>query len=81
MCKLQQLKQREIAYEFRQQLRHARAVAFRDAEAFDCIIHVLERLGSFLHGSVDGLGAYKPKIEELVKETALANLDGHRNCL
>ncbi len=35
---------------FRNELRDARAVALQDAEAFDEIVHVLERMGAFLRG-------------------------------
>lgn len=34
---------------FRDQLRDARAVALKDAEAFDAIVYVIERLGRFLY--------------------------------
>lgn len=64
-------KNRAIVRTFRDQLRQARATALRDAEAFDQIIHVVERLGSFLLGKIKDLNAYQPKLEELAKESGL----------
>ena len=40
---------RDPAIAFANQLRSARLTALRDAEAFDEIIHVVERLGSYLY--------------------------------
>jgi len=72
----------EIAKEFRHQLRSARENALKDAEAFDGIIHVIERLGSLFwkrdqqskdgtkHGS---LGKYKKWFVNFAKITPLSN--------
>jgi CBS domain-containing protein len=57
---------------FCSQLREAREHAFRDAEAFDDIIHVVERLGSFLTGRIGDLGKYKEEIERIAIRSALA---------
>jgi CBS domain-containing protein len=57
---------------FCEQLRQARENAFRDSEAFDEIIHVLERLGSFLCKKISGLGDYKEDIEKRARQSALA---------
>lgn len=63
---------RDSAIFFAGQLRAARENALRDSEAFDGIIHVLERLGSFLLGAIADLGKYKLNIEELTRQSALA---------
>jgi hypothetical protein len=52
----------EIALHFRDQLRDARAIALRDAEAFEDIVFVLERLGAYLEGRMGDLGQYRDKI-------------------
>jgi len=70
-CNLDHLT-KEAARDFRLQLRLARENALKDAEAFDGIIHAVERLGSFLFGEVDGLGPYQSDVEELAKLSALA---------
>jgi hypothetical protein len=57
---------------FRDQLREARAVALRDAEAFGEIIHVLERMGCLLLGRIAALGTYRPLIVEAASESELA---------
>ena len=56
---------------FRDELRRARADALGDAEAFDAVIVVIERLGSYLSMSSNGLAAYKPALAELVKDSPL----------
>lgn len=63
---------RDVALTFCDQLRQARENAFRDAEAFDDIIHVVERLGSFLDGQIGDLGKYKEVIERAAEGSALA---------
>ncbi len=62
----------EAARDFRLQLQQARENALKDAEAFDGILHVVERLGSFCLGSVEGLAKYQPKLEEVVERSPLA---------
>jgi hypothetical protein len=60
---------------FRDQLREARAIALQDAEAFDAIIHVIERVGVFLKGVKSrpgNLDAYKPLIKREAKRSPLA---------
>lgn len=61
-----------VAVSFASQLREARQNALRDSEAFDEIIQVVERLGSFLYGNAAGLGRYKEKIEEVASVSPLA---------
>jgi hypothetical protein len=58
--------------QFREQLREAREYALKDAEAFDGIIHVIERLGSFLLGEVASLGPYHKKLKPLAAHSALS---------
>lgn len=50
---------------FRDRFRDARAAALRDAEAFDEIVVVLEKLGGILVGPELGLGKYKDAIAAL----------------
>ena len=66
--------ERCIAQHFRDELRAARANAFRDAEGFQEILFVIERLGFFLTNRPEAvtLGAFKPKIEELSEKSSLA---------
>ena len=59
----------EIVRSFCEQFREARATALRDAEAFDEIIHTVERLGSFLSGKTGTLRSYREAFNELVKES------------
>src|SRR5437899_1265337 len=59
---------------FCEQLCRARASALRDAEAFDEIIHVVERLGSYLVGKIGDLGKYKNKLAKLASNSALAGV-------
>jgi hypothetical protein len=53
----------DTAHDFRLQLQQARENALKDAEAFEGLIQVIERLGSFCLGRVEGLGAYKTEVE------------------
>jgi len=63
-----------IAQHFRDQLRIARASAFRDAEGFQEILFVIERLGFMLTNNPDAhtLEKYKAKIQKLSKNSVLA---------
>lgn len=63
---------RNVAITFSAQLREARENALRDSEAFDEIIHVVERLGSFLCRKIIHLGGYKGKIVRNASHSALA---------
>ena len=62
----------EAARDFRLQLQQARENALKDAEAWDGIIHVVERLGSFLLGRVESLGIYQTKVEDVAEFSPLA---------
>jgi hypothetical protein len=57
---------------FCDQLRHARENALANAEAFDEIIHVIERIGSFRYRKIGDLGKYKEQIKTLANQSAFA---------
>jgi hypothetical protein len=58
---------------FRDQLREARLKVQKDAEAFEEIAFVLERLGCFLKGEPLGLGKFKEPITQLARPSPLCN--------
>ncbi len=60
----------DIKINFRDQLRVARASVLRDSEAFQEILFVIERFGSYLTKSSISLGEYKPEIEKFVNENS-----------
>ena len=62
----------ESANYFRSELQKAREDALKDAEAFDGIIHVVEKFGQFLTHRVGTLGSYRTKIEEVAEYSPLA---------
>lgn len=62
----------EAARDFRLQLQQARENALKDAEAFDEIIHAIERLGSFCKGQMLDLGKYKLVVKEVADRSPLA---------
>lgn len=62
----------EAALHFRDELRAARNAALRDAEAFDAIVFVVERLGVFLTGRIDGLVGYAGAIARAAERSPLA---------
>jgi hypothetical protein len=62
----------EAALHFRDELRAARAVALRDAEAFQEIVFVVERLGAFLSKKRRNLGMYLPLIKEQAARSPMA---------
>jgi CBS domain-containing protein len=63
---------RVAALVFADQLRSAREAALKDAEAFDGIIHAVERLGSFLSPKSENLGQYKCELEKIASTSAMA---------
>lgn len=63
----------EVALHFRDQLRAARAVALRDAEAFQEIVFVLERLGAYLSKEQGNLGSYSTWITNQAAHSPMAN--------
>ena len=62
----------QSARAFRLDLQAARENAIKDAEAFDEIIHAIERLGSFLLERIESLWAYHPPLKDLAEQSALA---------
>jgi hypothetical protein len=63
---------RSAVVKFSGQLRDARENTLRDSEAFDGIIHVVERLGSFLAEDIRSLGQYKEDIGNTARNSSLA---------
>src|ERR1700676_5154410 len=63
-----------VAQHFRDQLKAARANAFRDAEGFQEILFVIERLGFLITNQARALnlGDFKPKIEKLSEKSSFA---------
>ena len=64
---------RVAALRFADQLRSAREAALKDAEAFNEVIHTVERLGSFITRSIGDLGKYKGALETIASKSALAH--------
>jgi CBS domain-containing protein len=56
---------------FRNELRGAREVCARDAEAFDEVLFVVERLGCRLSGRIGDLGSYQRCLSELAQRSLL----------
>jgi len=74
---------RQSAIFFVGQLRSARLAALADAEAFDEIIHVVERLGSYLGGKLSDLGVYRKVLTspDLAGRSGLAEPPSHLRAL
>jgi hypothetical protein len=66
----------EQALYFRDQLRDARAVALRDAEAFHKILYTFERIGYLLAKEARNLNLnrYKPDIQGVARKSSLAEV-------
>jgi hypothetical protein len=62
----------QVALNFRDQLRSARAAALQDAEAFPGIVFVLERLGAYLIGRIGDLGQYRDEIVAIAAHSPMA---------
>jgi hypothetical protein len=62
---------KEVALSFRDQLREARLKAQADAEAFEDIVFVLERLGCYLRKEQGDLGKYERYIVGLASRSPL----------
>ena len=62
-----------VAIRFRDHLRDARALALKDAEAFDEVIFVIERLGVFLTGKLSDLGKYLEPVREVAARSPFAD--------
>lgn len=63
----------EVASFFRDQFRQARAVALQDAEGFQEIIFVLERLGAYLIGQIKDLDKYRDALGTEALNSPLAD--------
>ena len=63
---------REIAQHFRDELREARAIALKDAEAFEQLIFAFERIGVYLTGSIENLGRYAEPLTREASKSPLA---------
>ena len=63
---------RGVALHFRDQLRAARSTAFRDKEAFEEIVFVLERLGSHLSNQQLTLNKYFNYIRTEAEQSPMA---------
>lgn len=59
---------KEVALQFRDEFRKARDSALKDAEGYQQILFVLERMGSYLLKKTGDLGKYQCCISKLVKE-------------
>lgn len=57
---------------FRDELREARYAAFRDAEGFQAVVFVIERLGSALVGKAGALRDYENVLADLARRSDLA---------
>jgi CBS domain-containing protein len=64
--------EQEVALHFRDQLRIARAIAFRDSEAFQEIAFVLERIGAYLLGQMKDLGRYRDAIQSVANKSPMS---------
>ena len=64
--------EQEVALHFRDQLRAARALALRDAEAFQGIVVVIEQLGAYCSGGLRDLGWYEKEIRSLAGRSPMA---------
>lgn len=62
----------DVAFHFRDQLRNARAAALKDTEAFEQVVFVIERIGVYLTGSLEGLGQYAESVAERANISPLA---------
>lgn len=62
----------EVALHFRDQLREARAVALKDAQAFEQLIFVVKRIGVHLTRKIVNLGAYADSVAALARKSPLA---------
>lgn len=61
----------EARWHFLEELRNARLSAQKDAEAFDELLFVFERLGCYLMGRAATLGKYKDELLALAEKSAL----------
>lgn len=64
---------REVALYFRDQLRDARATVLKDAEAFEEVVFVLERIGVYVTGRIENLAYYAESLEQEASKSPLAD--------
>jgi hypothetical protein len=64
---------KEVRIRFRDELRDARHRAQKDAEGFEAIVFVLERLGTLLSPEARGLGGMRPAIVAVASESFLSS--------
>jgi hypothetical protein len=62
----------KAAHDFRLQFQQARESALKDAEAFEGVIYVIERMGSFCLGKVASLGEYESEVKKVAELSPLA---------
>lgn len=63
----------DVARFFRSEFQRAREKALQDAEAFDGVIHTLERLGKFLQPGANGLGQTQTTLHDIARCSPLAD--------
>jgi hypothetical protein len=64
--------EREVALFLRDQLKDARSIILRDAESYDSVVHVLERIGRLCTENGEGLDRFKPAIINLANSSPLS---------
>lgn len=63
---------KEIKLFFINQLKEARLEALKDAEGYQKILHVVEKMGSYMTGEIRDLNYYRKRIEEVASESPYA---------
>ena len=71
---------KKVALHFRDEFRKARDSALKDAEGYQQILFVLERMGSYLIKKKGDLGKYKNCISKLVKQNCPSFLEPSDDC-
>lgn len=71
---------KKVALHFRDEFRKARDGALKDAEGYQQILFVLERMGSYLLKKTGDLGKYKCCISKLVKENCPSFVEPSDDC-
>lgn len=71
---------RKVALHFRDEFRKARDGALKDAEGYQQILFVLERMGSYLLKKTGDLGKYQCCISKLVKENCPSFAEPSDDC-
>ena len=71
---------KKVALHFRDEFRKARDSALKDAEGYQQILFVLERMGSYLLKKKGDLGKYKCCISKLVKQNCPSFVEPSDDC-